>query len=76
MLRTIVRATTGLVDFRRGRLEKGRAEYEMAIESAVELSPRLETIAIVHLAAEEIRAATPDAGAALERATKRTVNGG
>lgn len=65
-----VRATQGFVRFRRGEVDLGRADYEWAMERAAKFGQRVATVAAIHLAAEEVRAGTVEAGSAVERMTR------
>jgi tetratricopeptide (TPR) repeat protein len=69
--RIVVTATEGLISFRRGALEEGRALYNKAIEIARENKERSYVLrALIFLAREEIHARTPVAIKALESAEK------
>jgi len=64
-------ATRGLLAFRTGRPETGRRLYELAIrEFEVALRPEMKALASLMLAREELRAGTPNAPSALQRAEK------
>jgi len=63
----VLTATRGLLLFRQGLIEEGRERYLSAItEAKRRKEPRLEALARVFLAMEEIRAQTP----ALETAVR------
>lgn len=63
---TALLATEGLLHFRRGELDRGRALYRMAMERAEDEAMRAR--AALHLAREEILAGTGEAEPALRRA--------
>jgi tetratricopeptide (TPR) repeat protein len=58
----VLGATSGLISFRRGDIEDGRALYKKTIERAKD--PALAAVASILLAREEIIAATPSGSAA------------
>jgi Flp pilus assembly protein TadD len=61
-------ATTGLLCFRSGEVEKGREFYEKSMELPIsKRDPMLKALALAHIAREEIRAETSVAAAALQR---------
>ena len=66
-LAVVVRATQGLIRFRRGEIAAGRADYQWAVEQATTLMPgRGVAIALAHLAQEEVRAKTDEATVAVD----------
>jgi tetratricopeptide (TPR) repeat protein len=67
--RVLIAATSGLILYRQGNAEAGRAMYQQAISQAASASKKtLEAKAALFLAFEELRSGSPDALTAVERA--------
>lgn len=64
----VATATRGLVAFRSGRVDEGRASYLQAIEMAGQYEQRLRAMATIYYAREEMLASTTEAIKAMELA--------